>query len=343
MPESPRQDQPKWLLLLHQLPTRHSNARVKTWRRLQQIGAVPLRSSAYVLPNSQQAREDFEWMKKEIVAMGGQANVFTANAIDGRSNDEIVAMFRAAREADYKALLKDIAALERRSLKAAGANAHRESPFVRRTVWACRDRLAQIAAIDFFGSAARQDVEAPLAAFETRILGAASNAGGIHTPQSIDSREYRGRTWVMRPNPGIDRMASAWLIRNFIDRKAEFAFGEKPSKQQVPFDMYEGEFSHHGGLCTFEVLADKFGISDRAVSRIGEIVHDIDLKDSRFQPPEAATLGALVEGVRAGNDDDDTMLERGIDLFQALYKSMIAALPGKSRKGRNDRAKKNAK
>lgn len=320
----PDQSAAKWLLLLHQLPTRHSNARVKTWRRLQQIGAVPLRSSAYVLPNSAQAREDFEWMKTEIVAMGGQANVFTANSIDGRSDDEIIAMFRSARETDYKTLLSEITSLEKKTMKQASNSGSRgQSPFVRRTLRACRDRLAEIVAIDFFASPARQDVEAPLADLESRILGAVSNAGRHGIQPAIDSREYRGRIWVTRPNPGIDRMACAWLIRHFIDPKATFAFGERPSKQQVPYDMYEGEFSHRGGLCTFEVLAQKFEIPDPAVRRIGEIVHDIDLKDARYQPPEAATLGALVEGVRAANDRDDVILQRGVDLFQALYKSMI--------------------
>jgi hypothetical protein len=122
-------------------------------------------------------------------------------------------------------------------------------------------------------------------------------------------------------------MASAWLIRTFIDPEAVFAFGDRPAKRQVPFDMYEGGFSHHGGLCTFEVLAQKFRIMDTAIRRIGEIVHDLDLKDARFQPPEAATIGGLVEGLRGSHERDDVILQRGMDLFQALHVSLSAAAP----------------
>lgn len=317
---------PKWLLLLHQLPTRPSNARVKTWRRLQHIGAIPLRNSAYVLPDSEQSHEDFEWMKSEIVAMGGQAMVFAAHAIDADAEAEIVATFRAARESDYKSLRTDLAALERRTRTASRAGARSQPPAVRRTVRACRDRLAEIVAIDFFSTPARRDVEAALTGLEARILGAAAPHGGAHAPV-LTSGDYRGRTWVTRPKPGVDRMACAWLIRTFIDPQAVFVFSDKPSGQRVPFDMYEGEFSHHGGLCTFEVLEETFRVSDRAVRRIGEIVHDLDLKDGRFQPPEAATVGALVEGLRATHAEDDIALQRGMDLFQALYRSMTGVTP----------------
>jgi hypothetical protein len=315
---------PRWVLLLHQLPTRPAKARVKTWRRLQQIGAISLRNSAYVLPNTPQSHEDFEWMKSEIVAMGGQAAVFMGDTIDADVEAEIVAAFRAAREVDYKTLLRDLAVLERQSRSASRSAARAQSTALRRSVRACRDRLAQIAAIDFFPTTGRREAEAALATLERRALG---TAAGHAAREAVDAGTYRRCTWVTRPRPGVDRMASAWLIRTFIDPEAVFVFGEKPSAEHVAFDMYDGEFSHHGDLCTFEVFERRFRIADPAVRRIGEIVHDLDLKDSRFQPPEAATVGALVEGLRAAHGDDDTALQHGIDLFDALYRSMTGSAP----------------
>lgn len=113
-------------------------------------------------------------------------------------------------------------------------------------------------------------------------------------------------------------MASAWLIRRFVDREASFTFATAPPADAVPFDMYTGEFSHHGGLCTFEVLAKRFAISDPAVTRIGQIVHDLDLKESRYEAPETVAVGRLVEGLRAMHADDRALLEQGISMFEAL-------------------------
>src|SRR5205814_7171619 len=111
---------PRWLLLAHQLPAKSSNARVKTWRRLQQLGAVPVRNSVYVLPNTDQCREDFEWMRSEIVALGGGATVFAAGAVDAAGDDEVEAAFRRARDADYEELTRDAkATLKRRDSSAA--------------------------------------------------------------------------------------------------------------------------------------------------------------------------------------------------------------------------------
>lgn len=326
-------DPGRWLLLVYQLPATSSNARVKTWRRLQQIGAVALRGSAYVLPNSPQAREDFEWMKSEIGALGGHATVLAAASLEARGDEEIVAAFRAAREADYSALVKDLVIIERRIKRTAEAAARGPAPLDARVIRACRERFAQIAAIDFFAPPLRLESEKLLMTLEEKMRGRRSLSSGQEQTIRIDLRDYAARTWVTRPKPGVDRMSSAWLIRSFIDPKATFVFQDKPTAEQVPFDMYEGEFSHHGGLCTFEVLVERFSIADPAVRRIAEIVHDLDLKDARFQPPEAGTVGALVQGLRGLPQPDHDILERGIELFQSLYRSM-SAQPARARRER---------
>jgi hypothetical protein len=326
---------PNWLLLLQQLPSRPSNVRVKTWRRLQQLGAVPLKNSAYVLPNTPQSREDFEWMRTEIVAMKGQASVFTADAVDGAEHQELVATFRAARERDYQELRAELAPLERQ-LK--GPRALGGSPLrhAQRTARALRERLTALQSIDFFNAAGRQAASDALAAIEQRLtrVSAPRPAGDRVSAPSLDRRSYQQRVWVTRPRPGIDRMASAWLIRRFIDPKARFVFAERAGDRAdaIPYDMFQGDFRHRDGRCTFEELAYRFKITDASLRTIAEIVHDVDLKDQRYGRVEGPVVNGLVEGLRAANDDDAALLERGIELFETLYRgSSATAVPAKPR------------
>ena len=146
----------------------------------------------------------------------------------------------------------------------------------------------------------------------------------------LTTQGFKGRTWVTRPRPGVDRMSSAWLIRRFIDPKARFAFrasNPSPSSRDVPFDMFGVEFGHDGARCTFEVLARRFRIDDAAVTRIGEIVHDVDLKDTRYGHPESAVVHELVEGLRRAHADDQTLLEHGMTMFGGLFESFRATAP----------------
>jgi hypothetical protein len=307
----------RWLLLGHQLPTRSSNARVKTWRRLQQVGAVPARNSVYVLPNTEQCREDFEWIRSEIVASGGEATVFAADAISEGGTDDVVAMFRRTREQEYRALKTEIDRLVPRG-KRSRPGSPREGTAAR-SLRALRDRFSAIERIDFFDAPARAETAASLAMLEQAIDGprsAPSSALNASRPTG-----FHDRRWVTRHRPGVDRMASAWLIRRFIDPNATFAFTDRPGGSDVPFDMYTGEFSHHGELCTFEVLADRFQLQSKAVAKVGHIVHDLDMKDTKYDLPEAAAVGRMVEGLRALHADDATLLEHGIGMFDALAHS----------------------
>ena len=309
---------PRWLLLGHQLPTRSSNARVKTWRRLQQIGAVPARNSMYVLPNTEQCREDFEWIRSEVVALGGAATVFAAEAISEGGAEDIVAAFRQARESEYQVLKGDIERLlptGKGKQWLASAKGQRAS----RTLRALREKFQAIERIDFFKAAARSETAAALAALEHAVEVRRPSPPSGESPLIPSS--FHGRRWVTRRRPGVDRMASAWLIRRFIDSRATFVFADHPGEVDVPFDMYTGEFSHHGDLCTFEVLADRFGLLSPAVQQLGHIVHDLDMKDTKYGLQEAAAVGRMVEGLRALHADDATLLEHGIGMFSALAHS----------------------
>jgi hypothetical protein len=310
--------EPRWLLLGHQLPTPSSNARVKTWRRLQQIGAVPARNSVYVLPNTEQCREDFEWIRSEIVALGGEATVFAADAISEGGTDDIVSVFRRTREQEYRALKTEVDRLLPSGKARRQLGSSRQSTTAR-SLRALRDRFSAIEGIDFFDAPARGDAASSLAALEQAIHGRRSAPAGMGSPLSPVG--FHDRRWVTRHRPGVDRMASAWLIRRFVDPNATFAFTDRPGGADVPFDMYTGEFSHHGELCTFEVLAERFRLKNPAIAKIGQIVHDLDMKDTKYDPPEAAAVGRMVEGLRALHVDDATLLEQGISMFDALAHS----------------------
>lgn len=237
--------QPKWLLLILQLPPKPDYLRVKVRRRLRKIGAEPIRDAVYVLANSEESLEDFLWLCREIRSEGGEAHVVEASFVDGLTDTEITSMLTPAESAP------------------------------------------------------------PLAS---------------------------GRTWVTRTNVHVDRIASAWLIRRFIDPAATFRFVAarrfRPEAGEVRFDMFDGEYTHEGARCTFEVLLERFHLTrDRGLRAIADIVHDIDLKDELFKRPETAGVARLLDALVASTADDAARLERGAQLFGDLYESFVDSDP----------------
>lgn len=312
----------RWLLFVHQLPSTSSNLRVRTWRRLQQIGALPLKQAVYVLPDSRDAREDFEWLKAEVTGAGGEASVFSADHVDTWSDDALVEEFRRARQEAYAALATEL----EQALGRTGRSRGRPRPphAADRATEAFRQRLAAIERIDFFGSAGRDRVASLLKALEERDARGRQPAAPHPTSDAVDAPSYEGRLWVTRPRPGVDRMASAWLIRRFIDPQARFGFAadrQAVADAGIPFDMFGGEFTHEGDRCTFETLCHRFAMQDPAVARLAAIVHDLDLKDARFGAAEAETVGALITGLQLAHADDDELLAQGMTMFEALYRT----------------------
>jgi hypothetical protein len=303
--------------LIHQIPPRPSYLRVKVGRRLQALGAVPVKNSVYVLPRGDQALEDFQWVRREIVAGRGDASVCEARFVEGLSDAAVEALFNAAREADYENLAREARRLQA-SLKPAKRRAtdrERASAALLRL----RKRLAELAAVDFFGAPGRGTAEGLLAAIEGGL-----RAGGAASPESATPvGTFKGRTWVTRAGVHVDRIASAWLIRRFIDAEAGFKFVRAqeytPKAGELRFDMFEAEFTHEGEECTFEVLLRRFGLGDPALRSVAEIVHDVDLKDSRFSRPEAAGLERLIAGMAMRHKDDESRLREGAALFESLY------------------------
>ncbi len=302
-------EQANWLLLLHQLPARPAYARVKLWRRLQALGAVAVKNAVYALPAGPQAQEDFEWVLKEIVEAGGEGMIVEARLIDGLSDDAVRALFNSAREADYRALAKDIRAAAKDAAPAQIAR--------------LRTEAARIAAIDFFGANGREDVEGRLAAL------APADASVVASTRPLVPGT--GHVWVTRRGVHVDRIGSAWLIRRFIDPQASFRFvqpkGYRPRPGELRFDMFEAEYTHEGDRCTFEVLLHRTSLDDPALAAIGEIVHDIDLKDGKFARAEAGGIAAVIDGLARADISDMERIEQGRMVFDNLY----ARFGGRSR------------
>ena len=290
---------------------------MKAWRRLQQLGAVAVKNSVYALPNRAETREDFEWVRAEIVATGGQATVFQASTIDTVSSDDLRETFRRDRQKDYRALVQALDKLAR----AASGRRRRNPRTLAKELRSCRERLAAIESLDYFGARGREEARAAVARLEG--LAAPDEPPARDKGAALDPVTFHHRRWLTRPRPGIDRMASAWLIRRFIDPHATFAFGEPDAPREpgtLTFDLFEGDFTHEGDRCTFEVLRARFGLLGPRLDDLAELVHDLDLKDGRFGRAEAPVLGALVEGLRLLHDRDEALLEHGITLFEALYR-----------------------
>jgi hypothetical protein len=308
----------RWLLLIHQIPPKPSYLRVKIGRRLQGLGAAPVKNSVYVLPRSEQALEDFQWVRREIVDGGGDASVCEARFVEGLSDAAVEALLTSARAEDYAALARDArrlhGALARRTRQRGEARGRSAAALLR-----LRKRLAEIAAIDFFSAPGREAVESLLGAIEDRLH---APAGAKDVP-ALATIEAHGRTWVTRAGVQVDRIASAWLIRRFIDPEARFKLvpgqGYAPEPGELRFDMFEAEFTHEADLCTFEVLLRRFGLQDRALGHVAEVVHDIDLKDAKFARPEAAGLESLLAGIAARHEEDEGRLREGGAVFESLY------------------------
>jgi hypothetical protein len=317
----------QWLLLIHQLPPQPAYFRVKIWRRLQAMGAVAIKGAVYALPCDDQTQEDFRWLVQEITAGGGEAALCETRFIDGLSDQQVRALFDAARDADYDALAKEADALTNELAAQPEKRAENQ-----RQVARLRRALTQVVEIDFFGANDRQAAEAALAGLEARLV--QPEIDGRPQERAMDEERVRGlhgRTWMTREGVHIDRIASAWLIRRFIDPEASFKFvpskGYPPQPGEVRFDMYEAEFTHEGDRCTFEVLCERAGLDDWALRAIGEMVHDIDLKDAKFGREETAGIAGLIGGIVLAHSDDEQRLARGAAVFEDLYRHFRSKKP----------------
>ncbi|HEV2045606.1 MAG TPA: chromate resistance protein ChrB domain-containing protein [Chthoniobacterales bacterium] len=296
-----------WLLLLLRLPATHKAERVAIWRKLKKSGAIQIQTSTYVLPDEPARYESFQWLSQEIRSVGGDATLVRAREIEGLPNEKLIELFNAARAKEYASL--------RELLRP--SNRGRKNPAKKlrvATLDRVRKQFREIRQTDFFNSPRAQDLEVLLHKMEgTRRVETAY--------PKIMLRDYRGKTWVTRPRPEIDRVGSAWLIRKFIDPKAKFIFARKvpANGRAISFDMLDAEFSHQGEDCTFETLLKSFRIQDKVVRKIGEMVHDADLDDDKFQRTECIGIDRVLKGWAREGISDQEILRRGFQCFDALH------------------------
>jgi hypothetical protein len=297
-----------WLFLLFNLPAKQSSDRVKVWRRLKKFGAIQLKTSTYVLPDEPVHYERFQWLAKEIVDTGGEATLVRVKDIEGMPHAAIVALFNEARARDYDELFEPL------NLLIKDGKARKQSP---NQLQKLRQRFQEIRDIDYFQSSRGEDLQ--------RLL---QKAEALEVPKKkpetmirLRAEDYRGKSWVTRPRPEIDRVGSAWLIRKFIDPSAKFVFGNAPAEfpKAIPYDMFEVEFSHHGDYCTFETLIQRFGIRDRAVLRLAELIHDADVEDDKFHRVEGFGIEQIFKGWAKQGLSDQEILAKGFECFEALY------------------------
>jgi hypothetical protein len=302
---------------------------VRIWRKLQKLGAVSIKNSVYVLPDNEKTNEDFQWLKQEIESAGGEAAVFRADSVEGTTDKEIISAFRKARDeefAEITAELNGFAGAIRKQTKSkhlsAGRLATHETDLDR-----LHAELERVIANDFFEAKGRngalsayQRCQKIIRSSQTPVSKAASQSKKSDT---LAFQDYQGRRWVTRRNIHIDRLASAWLIKQFIDKRPRFYFvaeGESV-ENAIPFDMFGADFTHHGEDCTFETMLKRFGLTDvRGLRELGEIVHDVDLKDDKFHRLEAAGLKAVIDGLSEAFPDDRKRLRQAAVIFDGLFR-----------------------
>ena len=294
-----------WLLLLVRLPATHQAERVAIWRKLKKSGAIPIQTSTYVLPDIPPCYETFQWLTQQIRDAGGDATLIRAREIEGLPNEKLIAQFNAVRAKEYAAL---------RELARSLANRHKRPTNSGDRLDRIRKQFREIRQTDFFNCPRAEDVEMVLRKLD------GSQSVGSKLPKAT-LRHYRNRTWVTRPRPEIDRVGSAWLIRKFIDPKAKFVFSAKipAGGGFVSFDMLDGDFSHRADDCTFETLMKSFGLRDKALQKISEMIHDADLNDEKFERIECIGLDRIFKGWAREGLSDPEILRRGWQCFDALY------------------------
>jgi hypothetical protein len=301
------------LLLLVGVPPTPSSLRVRVWRRLRSLGAVPLKRSAYLLPDTPERYEDFQWLAQEIQREGGDATLIRVQQIENMSQGDVLRLFHEPRDHDYRQL----AARYRKILKKLEQKSSARST---------QEELARLARdhqrirdVDFFGAPGGAEVRRleEVVAMRTRRPEPVRR----EDRPTLDLTKLKGRRWVTRPRPHIDRIASAWLIKRFIDTDAQFLFAPPAEFPQdaIPFDAPGVELSHQGEDCTFETLVKRASLRDRRLKRLSELVHEADLRDGKYPNEEARGIDLAVRALLAASAEDHQVLAQGMALFEGLY------------------------
>jgi hypothetical protein len=323
------QNNSKWLLFFYTVPAKPGNLRMKVWRRLIKMAAASLKGSVYILPYSEDHLEALHWLTGEVASLGGEAAFAKVERIETMGDEEIVSLFQAQRENGYAPIAAALEALEVQLSSLEQQQDPKGLERVKGTFQKLLKDYRAIQGIDFFHSPKGSGLQERLERFEERFTKLTAQPQ-VERPKLTGPKskeDYQGRPWMTRKNPFVDRMASAWLIRRFIDPKARFEFLEKDQvSAEVPtavsFDVPGGDFSHQQDQCTFEVLLEAFGLRGKVLRKMAEVVHDLDLKDGKFANPQASGVETILLGIRKTAKDDREALEEGIKTFERLHAAL---------------------
>jgi hypothetical protein len=303
------------LLLIVSVPPHPSSLRVRVWRRLRGLGAVALKRTVYLLPDTPDHYEHFQWLSQEIQREGGEATMLRVEQIENMQAADVIRVFHEARDPEYRAL----SARYRAVLRALDKKRAASRPRIERDLAQLQKDFERVRELDFFDAPGRAEVERLQEAIDMRRRPAEDPRR--REPSTLDLSTLRGRQWVTRPRPHVDRIASAWLIKRFIDSDATFLFADPNDfpPDAIAFDTPGAEFSHVGEDCTFETLMKRAGLRDQRLTRLAEIVHEADLRDGKFPRDEARGIDVVIRGLLAAHQDDHEVLTHGLALFEGLY------------------------
>ncbi len=298
-----------WLLLTFTLPASRASQRVEVWRKLQRYGTVPLGNSGYLLPTDSMNEERLQWLAKAIRKYGGDASIVHVRSIDNISTPQLIGRFAEARGREYQELIRELQNFSSMAVQKRAVG----------LLSRLRSRFQEIVEVDFFNSPLQKRVGELLARVDEKRV-----ATRLPETPRVKPQDYKNKAWVTRPRPGVDRSASAWLIRRCIETKARFAFApeERVPRAAVAFDMFHGGFGHRGDNCTFETLQKEFRIRDRRVKVISEVIHDADLADDKFGRKEGYGIDEVLKGWARQGISDQALLDRGMQLMEGLYHSL---------------------
>jgi hypothetical protein len=303
---------PTWLLMFYSMPSKPERNRLRIYRRLQKEGTLSLKDGVHLLPYSDDRYELFQWLSQEVKTLDGEMNFVTIEKIQGLENSEIVRAFNNQAQESYTQIEEKITSFR------IDKNKEHES---RATLKKIITDFEALHAIDFFDSTKGISLKKALQEIQTSFEPT--------TQKSIiplcNRADFQQKTWQTRPKPFVDRMASAWLIRTFIDPNAQFVFAstiDETKKDVITYDMDRATFTHVGDLCTFEVLLHSFGLDDVGVRQIANIIHNLDLNDEKYSTPQADGIKLILNAIRNSGCDDNDKLKKSDEIFEYLYQTL---------------------